>query len=542
MRRSVRRAALVAVALCAGCRCGHERRPEPAALVGADATVVAVAPSLKQLAKRAGTLQQGLAGLALGEQLTALRTDLTHQLGFDPLSTDALEKAGLDSAGGFAVALEEPSPQRPRGGGYAILPAGDEKALAATVERLARDRAGLASSTEVNRGGVKVRVLTRGPGQPPVFAYAFARGYLIVSALAECDQMVAVAAARADGQSLASSPRWATARARLGERDFVLVANQTVLEWEGVHLPLPLLTAGATLGPSAIAARFYVKLSEPNAAAAVLAMPGGTSELVQRLPTGWPLALRTGVDFGKALGQPEATYPAPFRALLAEARALVKSAGLDADAVLGNLVPGAALALSLQPDATLADVADARFDPSKANPFGAVRLAAVTRVKDAAAAKAQLAQLEAALPRMASKAVHTQSHGLDVTTAHYALGDGVAWAQRADLVALGGGGVDPASLLDETKPGAPASYPALGGVSGLALQADFTALAALVGALPPSSFGTGPTSFVLRSTVEVAVQPLAPWRLSLALAPAPGGLALDADASFTPPPPAPGPK
>ncbi len=530
--RTFKIVAILSISLLGCGRCGKTPRPPPATLIASDASIAAIVPNIGVFAARAAALSDALKTTPAGEQFAAWHTDVTQQLGFDPLAAPGWAQAGVDATGGLAVSIESPGGARPRGGGYVALPVLDEKRAGEFVERLARERAGLITTAVSERNGIKVHTLARGASLPPLFAYTFMHGYLIASALAGCDEMVALAASRRDDQSLARSPRWQQVTARLGDRDLVVLAPPSPLvAIKGIDWP-PLLAVGLSLANNEMSLRVFVQTSEQEAAGAALFMPGGGADLLAHLPSGAPLYLRTGLDLAKLTGHADAWYLPVVGALLGRLRTLTTEGGFDFDAALSNVQPGAVMSLALQSDAPIADCLDANFDPARTNLFRAVRLAGLMRVKDPTRVEKLLAQAETLLPRIGSRAVKSTVRGVSVTTVHYALGDGLSWSQKGDLLAVAGGGVDPAQLLESAAGPTRATFPAasataLFGTAGVALSLDFPAFAHAVSALPSSAYGSGPTSFMMRSTIGVVIQPLATWRAALALAPAPGGLALD---------------
>jgi hypothetical protein len=80
-----------------------------------------------------------------------------------------------------------------------------------------------------------------------------------------------------------------------------------------------------------------------------------------------------------------------------------------------------------------------------------------------------------------------------------------------------------------------ADAPALYLDAGAAVRADFGRLATAIHALPESTFGTGPQSYVTRSVVGQVIDPLRPLRLTFALQAQPDSLGATLDVEIAAP-------
>src|SRR5512146_1561213 len=153
------RATAAALLLAAGCaRCGKPATAPPERFLPSSASLAVVVPSVRvaqeQLAPLVRTVTSFPAAGSLAEALPAVR----DQLGFDPLDPRATEDAGIDAAGGAALALA------PGGSPLLVLPVRDASRLEALVTRLARDRLGAVRRDSTAVAGRTVTVFRSAEG------------------------------------------------------------------------------------------------------------------------------------------------------------------------------------------------------------------------------------------------------------------------------------------------------------------------------------------------------------------------------------------
>jgi len=511
VRRVPALAALLAAVACGAPGCSVEKGgPPPERFLPEGAAVAVVVPEAGRAARELAALHRTLLGFPGTAGLAGLRAALAAQLGFDPLDPAALAGAGIERRRGAGVALVGGD----AGEGAAshallVLPVSDASRLEDLLVRLGRERLGAALRSGETHGAAALSVLRRGEGEPPALTWAFVERTALVAAGPEGPGLVADAAALDPARALAAAPGFAVARRALGSRDAAIAylpAGAALLR--GVAA----LREGAALGLSAGEGRLTVRAAivALERAAALRALPGAgaAGRAALRLSPASALVLRWDGDpaaFGRQL-LPLA--PARDRAWLA-------ARGVDVERdLLPLLAPGAAASFALAPRAAIGSLSP---DLLRADPLALVAFEAVLPVRDPAAAEEVAARLERALrgaqvrdpdpgsdrPPPRVHRVATPSGELAWTVDRdggrvLAAGGppGRLEALRARLAGDGDGFVPPT----ETARGAFA-----GGLGGAAL--DVPRLVASVRALPPEAFGSGPSSFVLRSMVNRLVDP-----------------------------------
>lgn len=531
MRVRLRWTAMVLLAA-AGCRCGGGAAGKNAEeFIGPDASFVVSVPNLGALAERSQALLVTARAGAGGSELVALSANLARQLGFDPLTREGQAAAGLDPAASFALG----GGGRGRAGGLTALPYADLARLEATVERLAKDRAGAGVKETREQDGVSVTVLTRAPGALPLLAYATRDHYLLLGAGDDALANVAAALKRPPAESVASLPLYASAKQKVGAREaYLYLPKSGSLTFKVVP---DVLVLGVGLTAKELSLRGYLALPEAARAAAAALVGGGDGPLGE-LPKGAPVYLRGGIDLAAVVR--EAGKTEQGKDGLEKLRAAALEVGIDFDQeVVANLEPGFALSLGLAPTVNLSTAFD--LDPRRTNVFQNYSLLAVGRVKDAAKGAATMERLAAVVEKLGNTVASRQVAGAKVYTANYRLGEGMSWMLQGNDLVLAGGFGDRLPALVEGLKGrkdglsptdfAPRAKEALFGKDGAAVAVDFGKIGEAVGKLPDDAFGTGPGAFMARSAASGVVQQLSRLRAVAAVAPVDGGLMVDLSVS-----------
>ena len=488
--------ALVFAASCS--RCGGPKSAASAEelLPQRPSAAVTTAP-LATLALHFAALSDRVATLPGGEVLAEYRKGLAAQLGFDPLTREGLLSAGLDPDRGAAVALV---PGDPRPDWVVALPLSNPEQFSKTVQRLMLERFGAAPGAQpqtFERGGATIW-------------WRVVRGYgLIARGKSE------LVAERKPSESLASVPH-----GKLNGQDLAIWAP------EGSDLPRRYTTrplrgdvALSVLGgQKGLSLRLVANLPPDQSDRARAALPGGGSALIELLPDA-PVRLRLGVSPAQLL-----------EILRGDARlgpVLEKLRGLDD--VFGALQPGAALSVAVAKNASLAQAIDYGLDWRRKSPFETVQLVALAQVGDKTKLLKALDALAKQLPAEAGLKVARTGDDFQTT---YAAGAGARFGVRdidgKPVAYVMGGELRPEDL----KRSAGAALSGDGGAEG---RADFGKLADQIHALPESTYGTGPQSYVTRSVVAQVIDPLKPLRLSLALQAQPGLLDASLDVEIAAP-------
>jgi hypothetical protein len=414
------------------------------------------------------------------------------------------------------------------------LPLTSPDKFAATADKLLRERSGFALRSEEPRGEAKAVVFSRagadGKAAPgPRVAYAIVRGYGLLARGNDPAAEIGTAAQRVPAQSLAAEARWTSARELLKpERgpagDVLLFAPAgSALGSRVAGRPLGGDTALAlAFQPQSLQLRLRAALPKAEHEQLQALLPGGGGELLALLPSQAPLVARLGLKPAEVAPQLERV--ALLRQALAALRAEASSRGGDLDKDLfGALKPGLVAALGVAPTLQLSRAVDfgLSFDWRVQSPFDSVQLAALAEVADKPRLLKALDAVAQALPKVGAQAVRSG----DDWQITYAAGAGARFGVREAggraIAYLVGGGIAPESLGQQAQ--APIDA-ALQGPAGLSVALDLGKLAAALRALPDSTYGAGPQSYIARSLVGQVVEPLKSLRGSLQLQPTQQGL------------------
>jgi hypothetical protein len=184
--------------------------------------------------------------------------------------------------------------------------------------------------------------------------------------------------------------------------------------------------------------------------------------------------------------------------------------------VFAALQPGAAMSLGVTRNASIAQAVDYGLDWRRKSPFDTVQLVALAQAADPPRLLAAFEALAKQLPQAGAKAART---GNDFQVS-YAAGQGARFGLRPidgkPVAYLLGGDLKPEDLRPSPKAASPDAA-AFYADPGASVRADFGKLAAAIHALPESTYGTGPQSYVTRSVVAQVIDPLRPLRLLLDL-------------------------
>ena len=499
----------LALLLAASCsRCGGAKSAASAEeLIGASPSAAVVTSPLGALAQHFAALSDRVATLPGGEVLGEYRKGIASQLGFDPLTREGLLSAGLDPDRGAAVALIYTGEVRPEW--VAALPLTNPEQFSRTVQRLLVERFGASP-------GAAPQTFERGGN---VIGFRVVRGYGLIARGKDPSTLVAE---RKVEESLARAPGLAAAREKLGAQDLIVWAPQgSELPKRYTSRPLHGDVALSLQGaPQGLAVRLIAQLDKANADKAQAALPGGGASLIELLPADAPLRLRLGIS------------PAQLLSILrGDARLaplLERLRGLDE--VFAALQPGAVISASVAKGASIAQAVDYGLDWRRKSPFETVQLVALAQVADKTRLLKALEALAKQLPEVGLKVSRT---GDDFQTS-YAGGQGARFGVREidgkPIAYVMGGDLRPEDLRRAAK-----EVGALFAEPGAAARADFGRLAGQIHALPETTYGTGPQSYVTRSVVAQVIDPLRPLRVTASLQALPGALDASLDVEIAAP-------
>ena len=452
-----------------------------------------------------GTLS-GFPGVA--RQLAGLRGALISQLGFDPLDTDAIARAGIEPSGGIALGAEPPAEEGAPATPVVILPLRDSSSFLRVVARIARERLGAPERSESVRGAIRLVIFRSEAAQAAALSVALASGER-VAALASGPagpDVVVAALSRPLAESLAEVPAWRELREAVGDRSTFLAG--AVPPFRGLPTFAPEgLALGGSVAPGEVRLVLAARLGARASSLRALRADGDSRPALRSLASDAALVLRWDGDpaeLGKHL----------LSRVPAQDRAWLEAHGFDLQRDLfDQLVPGAAAAFSVSPRLDLSDLSDVVL---RADPLRLVRFELTGEVKDPSSAQDALARLPvllAALARPVSGASPRPS-AAPPGSGRFATPSGeISWQLDGRRLSLAGG--PPGSLaallarehgaLGYSAPTAAAAVALEGGLGGAVLSPR--RLAASFRALPEESFGTGPAGFLARSFVLRFLEP-----------------------------------
>jgi hypothetical protein len=498
--------------LLAGCgRCGggpgNAKAAEeilPAQLSGAAVTV-----PLGLLAEHAATLADRAASLPGGEQIADFRKGLAARLGFDPFTREGLVSAGIDPDRGAALGLLPDSIPSPVA---VALPLANPDKFMETAQRLLVERAGFSPGGGSRLAKTFVRQQTQ-------IGLAIVRGYGLVVRAPDAGAVLAQAEQRKASESLGQNAGLSAMRKKLGGQDLLLYAPA------GSELParrgLPQSTGDAALGittsAQGAALRLVAQLPPDAAARAQAALPGGGAWLVGLLPSDAVLRARLGVSAPQLL--------ALMRQVPEVAEILAK---VDPSEVLAALAPGAAVSVSVAKTANLSQLVDNGLDWRVESPFQTVQLVALAQIADEGRFQAGIESLVKQLPAAGAQ-VARKGNDFQIT---YSAGQGARFGWREiegkKVAYVLGGSIAPEDL-HRAPEGKDPEAAALKIDTGAALRADFGKLREQIHALPLSTYGSGPQSYVTQSLVGQVIDPLGQLRVSMGAMPYPDSLGATLD-------------
>lgn len=542
MKTAKSTALLLLLACAAGCsRCGGGKSASSAEeLLAPKAALSATTGVLGAFGQHLASLVERAAAIPGGEQLSDLRRQLAGQLGFDPLTRDGQLAAGLDPDRAAAFVATLPDGPQGRPSWVVALPLTRPDQFLATADKLLRERGGLPLRTEEPRGDAKVVVFARAGAAGAAaaghkVAISIVRGYGLIARGSDPAAEIGAALARTREGSLAVSGQWSAAKSLL-KPDGAPAGDVLVFAPAGSELGSRLAgrplagdsSLALSFGATGLQARIRAGLSAEAQVALGSLLPGGGADLLPLLPQTAPIRARLGLSPAQVGPQLERVpFLAPAIALLRQ-QAEAKGVQLDRD-LFGALRPGLVVSIATAPTLDLAGVINGdflewrggRLEWKGRSPFDFVQVAALAEVANRDRLLLALDAVATLMPRLSAQAARTG----DDWQITFAAGAGARFGVRTiagrTLAYLVSGGLTPESLA----PAPGAADPALAGPTGIAASIDLGKLAAALHALPESTYGSGPSSFIARSLVGQVIEPLKSLRGSVQLAPGAGGVA-----------------
>lgn len=160
-------AAAAVLALISGCgSCSSSGGADPRAHIPASAETVIELSDVAKLPETRALVEARLSKIIPAEDIVQAQAELQRMLGFDPLTKEGLEAAGLATSGRVAGSVTETS-------GLWVIPISDAEKVKKTVIRLAEGRYSVDASEETVEG-VKMTVFGRSFGEETAVVAAYA--------------------------------------------------------------------------------------------------------------------------------------------------------------------------------------------------------------------------------------------------------------------------------------------------------------------------------------------------------------------------------
>ena len=474
---------------------GPEKPLDPLEVLPSRCQAIVVVPDPGRLGDHLALLPRlklaGLVATLFGfDSADQVFADLSRQAGWDPRSRESMRTAGLDVRPTVGYLSEQ---------GVALLAVAESEPsrLDKLLSDHAANRLGARRRAEKKVGArTIVSFSPEGAGGPSI-GWAHVGGYaFLVQGAPGVALLEAVLAGRTEGP-IASDPRFAAARARLGGQDFYAFSCADALPpQKRVFVPHGTLLA-ASLTEQVFSASFELPLNDAWAEKLKsLSTPAG-ADLVSKLDPDAFLYARLGGD--PLLAEPliDLLVPAPLVRAFQEG-------GVDLKRdVAGNLKPGVALSLRLAPTAKMGGVPE--LDVRRTNPFDYVYLNLLGRPADAGKAGRTLQGVVEAAPRFGARLEPRELAGTKAWVTTYQLGEGASLCLKDDFALVtGGAGQMEAQLARLSASGPPAVADAGARRSlqedGLSLWLDVGRLTSGVRALPDSAYGIG--GFAIKAAVS----------------------------------------
>jgi hypothetical protein len=282
------------------------------------------------------------------------------------------------------------------------------------------------------------------------------------------------------------------------------------------------LDIGVTSTSAGISSKLFFQTPAERARRLKASLPGGGGNLVRFLPAEAPLVARIGLQPADAVREAK-RFP--------EIAELSAQLGDEVSKeIAAALLPGAALSIDLAPRANLAALVDFGVtDWQRHSPLEIFQVVALAPVGDRPRLERALESAARALGHVGARATRSGS-GWQV---RYPGGEGPRFGVRdlggKPVAYLVGGGIAPEQLGE-----GPQRAPMVEQDAGASVQIDFGKLAAHVGSLPESSYGSGPQAYVARSVAAQVLEPLGPLRLTMAVLPQDEGARAEIDVAIAP--------